>query len=194
MGLRGRLEELWWKARWSSRATSLLHVLAMNAPFNSWRLFFYRLRGVRVGRDVYVVQGAFLEESRPWLIELHDGARIGAGAILATHDAVFNRYDPSIPYRYGKIVMKRESTIGPGAVVLPGVTIGERAVVSPGSVVWHDVPDGVIVAGNPARQLMTLEKSLAGARAQIDSLTAMDAATKYPWKVPAPDFDSPGTR
>lgn len=41
--------------------------------------------------------------------------------------------------------------IGGGTTILPGVTIGSRSVVGAGSVVTHDVPDDVVVAGNPAR-------------------------------------------
>ncbi len=45
----------------------------------------------------------------------------------------------------------RQVWIGAGATILPGVTIGENAVVGAGSVVTHDVESNTIVAGNPAR-------------------------------------------
>jgi UDP-2-acetamido-3-amino-2,3-dideoxy-glucuronate N-acetyltransferase len=45
----------------------------------------------------------------------------------------------------------RAARVGGGAVLLPGVTVGENALVGAGSVVTHDVPDGAIVLGNPAR-------------------------------------------
>jgi maltose O-acetyltransferase len=47
--------------------------------------------------------------------------------------------------------------IGGAAVVLPGVTIGDRAVVGAGSIVTHDVPADVVAAGNPCRPLRELE-------------------------------------
>src|SRR5499433_1523680 len=50
-------------------------------------------------------------------------------------------------------LIKRGASIGSGATILCGVTIGVGAVVGAGSVVTHDVPDGTIVAGNPARVL-----------------------------------------
>ena len=53
--------------------------------------------------------------------------------------------------------------VGMGAVILPGVTIGENAVVGAGAVVTHDVPPGVVVAGNPARILRYLDMSAAAA-------------------------------
>lgn len=51
----------------------------------------------------------------------------------------------------------RQVWIGAGATILPGVTIGENAVVGAGSVVTHDVPPMTIVAGNPARTIKTIE-------------------------------------
>lgn len=178
-----RLIELWWALRWSSRATSFFHILAMHAPFNSWRIFFYRLRGIKIGKGVYIVQTAFLEESRPWLIEIHDRVRIGIGVIIVTHDAVYHEYDNSIPHRYGKVILKKQCSICPGSIILPGVTIGERSVVAPGSLVIRDVPDGVIVAGQPAKHLMTLEEGLENSRKMINDYIATDRATKYPWKI-----------
>ena len=49
--------------------------------------------------------------------------------------------------------VKRGASVGSGATILCGVTIGERAIVGAGSVVTKDVPPGAIVAGNPARLL-----------------------------------------
>jgi acetyltransferase-like isoleucine patch superfamily enzyme len=54
--------------------------------------------------------------------------------------------------------VKRGASIGTSATILCGITIGEDAIVGAGSVVTHDVPDGAIVAGNPAR---TLRKAVA---------------------------------
>lgn len=49
--------------------------------------------------------------------------------------------------------VKKGASIGSGATILCGVTIGERAIVGAGSVVTKDVPDGTTVAGNPAKPL-----------------------------------------
>ena len=60
--------------------------------------------------------------------------------------------------------VKRGASIGSGATILCGVTIGERAIVGAGSVVTKDVPDGAVVAGNPARILRRSDG--AGAKAE----------------------------
>ena len=49
------------------------------------------------------------------------------------------------------VVLKRNCWIGAGAVILPGVTVGENSIVGAGSVVTKDVPDNTVVAGNPAK-------------------------------------------
>jgi len=54
-------------------------------------------------------------------------------------------------------VVKQGASIGSGATILAGVTIGEQAIVGAGSVVTKDVPPRTVVAGNPARILRTLD-------------------------------------
>ncbi len=56
--------------------------------------------------------------------------------------------------------VKRGASIGSGAIILCGVTVGERAMVGAGAVVTHDVPDGAVVAGVPAR--LRLKASVIG--------------------------------
>jgi hypothetical protein len=63
--------------------------------------------------------------------------------------------------------------IGRGATILPGVTIGPRAIVGAGAVVSKDVPPNSVVAGNPARFIRTLD----------EHLEIIEARTKsYPWR------------
>jgi maltose O-acetyltransferase len=59
---------------------------------------------------------------------------------------------------YGKSVeIGADVWVGGGAIILPGVTIGTRAVIGAGSVVTRDVPEGVFAAGNPCRVIRTLD-------------------------------------
>lgn len=54
--------------------------------------------------------------------------------------------------------IKRGAKIGANATLLPGVVIGENALVGAGAVVTHDVPDGAVVAGNPARVIKHIDE------------------------------------
>jgi len=54
-------------------------------------------------------------------------------------------------------LVKKGASIGSGATILANVVIGERAIIGAGSMVTRDVPDGAIVAGNPARILRSID-------------------------------------
>lgn len=59
---------------------------------------------------------------------------------------------------FGKVVIKDWAYIGAHAQIMPGVTIGEGAMVAAGSVVTKSVPDGMVVGGNPAKILCSVEE------------------------------------
>ena len=58
--------------------------------------------------------------------------------------------DPTLDH-FGKIKVGSYTSIGANCMIMPGVTIGERCIIGGGSVVTKSVPDGCMVAGNPAK-------------------------------------------
>lgn len=107
---------------------------------------------IRLGRRVYLNAGCAILDTAP--------VRIGAGSMLgpqvqiycAAHHKDMNSRGLEIakPVEIGEKVW-----IGGAAVILPGIRIGDGAIVGAGSVVTRDVPARVTVAGNPARILAT---------------------------------------
>jgi acetyltransferase-like isoleucine patch superfamily enzyme len=101
---------------------------------------------VRIGNGVRIHSQAFVPE----FSILEDGCWIGPNVVLTnakyplSPDAKKNLKGP---------VIRAGAKIGANATILPGVTIGRNALVGAGSVVVEDVPDGKVVAGNPARVL-----------------------------------------
>ena len=85
-------------------------------------------------------------------IELGDNCQVGPLVQIHTADHPRDRplrpqgYESGVPVRIGSNVW-----IGGGAIVLPGVSIGDDAIVGAGSVVTRNVPPGTTVVGNPAR-------------------------------------------
>lgn len=110
--------------------------------------------GVRIGRKVKVSSHTFICTG----VTVEDDVFIGHGVIF-----INDKYPRATNMR-GELqgesdwecvptLVKRGAAIGSNATILCGVTIGERAIVGAGSVVTRDIPDGTVVAGNPARKL-----------------------------------------
>ncbi len=101
---------------------------------------------VKIQNGVWAYHGATVEE----------GVFLGPGAIL-TNDKLPRAInaDGSLKsdadWEVSPILIRRGASIGAGAVILPGVTVGEFAMVGAGAVVTHDVPAHGLVYGNPAR-------------------------------------------
>lgn len=107
--------------------------------------------GLRVGENAFVGLGCHLDPAFCFLITIEDGATLSLNVTVLAHDASTRRIAG-----YGRIapvVIGRDTFIGAGAIILPGVTVGEGAIVAAGSVVRHDVAAFTVVGGNPARHL-----------------------------------------
>ena len=84
-------------------------------------------------------------------IDIQEGATIAQEAYLCTGTHDFN--DPSLQLITNPITVGKNAFIGARAMILPGVYIGDRAIVGAMSVVSKDVPGNQIVAGNPAKKI-----------------------------------------
>lgn len=110
-------------------------------------------KGAKVGRRVNISSHSFVCEG----VTIEDEVCIGHGVMFtndrfprATRDGHSKTREDWV---MEKTLVKRGASIGSNATILPGVTIGEGAMVGAGSVVTKDVPAGVTVVGNPARIL-----------------------------------------
>lgn len=114
------------------------------SPSLSLKRWLLRRLGVTIGSHV-----AFGLESTPdvfWpeLITLEDDVVVGYDATILCHEFLRDEY------RTGPVVVREGAMIGAGAIVLPGVEVGEDAQVAANSLVTEDVPPGTTVAGVPA--------------------------------------------
>jgi putative colanic acid biosynthesis acetyltransferase WcaF len=161
--LNDRVLRVLWEVCW------FLFCIWTPKPANPWRLFWLGVFDAKIHGTPFVHQRARI--AIPWNLTLHDRAclgdranayslgeiEIGARAVVAqeaylstgSHD--FS--DPALPLVVAKITMGEDAFVGARAFVLPGVTIGARAIVGACSVVTHDIPENVIAAGNPCRVL-----------------------------------------
>jgi acetyltransferase-like isoleucine patch superfamily enzyme len=91
-------------------------------------------------------------------VYLWDGLRVGDDVFIGPQATFTNDRFPRSRQPFEAVITTicRGATIGAGAVILPGLTVGERAMVGAGAVVIADVPSDTVVVGNPARVVRTL--------------------------------------
>jgi UDP-perosamine 4-acetyltransferase len=102
----------------------------------------------KIREGVFIAAGAIIN---PGTI-INDNVVINTGSIIE-HDNIIeeNVYISSGVILSGRVTVKKGTFIGSGAVVIPEVTIGEDVTLGAGAVVIEDIPDNVVVVGNPAK-------------------------------------------
>lgn len=114
--------------------------------------------GMKVGKGCHGLEASTIDVAHCWLIEIGDHVTFAPQVYLLAHDASTKR---DLDYtKIAKIHIEDRAFIGARALIMPGVTIGENSIVAAGSVVTKSVPAGVVVAGNPARVISSLEDYL----------------------------------
>ena len=119
---------------------------------------YARCRGVKVGEGCRIYTKAW--GSEPFLITIGDRVTITSGVQILTHDGAtwLVREGDGVRYqRYRRVCIGSDVFVGLNAIILPGVTIGDRVVVGAGSVVTKDVPGNTVVVGNPAKPIKTFD-------------------------------------
>ena len=121
--------------------------------------------GLRLGKNVHIVDDFFFDRAHCYLISIGDNTTIAPSVRLVAHDASTKLY---LGYsKFGKIDIRENCFIGHSVTVLCDVTIGPNSIVGAGSIVTKDVPPNSVAVGAPARVVCTLEEYLA--RHRVDS-------------------------
>jgi acetyltransferase-like isoleucine patch superfamily enzyme len=136
---------------------TILLLLAYACPSVKIRVWFHRLRGVKIGKGCYVGMFCFIDNLYPEYIYIEDGASVNAGAMLIAHFNPSVRFKQVLEAKVSPIIIKEGAIIAVRCVILPGVTIGENAIVSSGSVVSEDVEARTLVRGNPAKKVSRIK-------------------------------------
>lgn len=134
--------------------------LARYTPFLGMKNWLYRrfLR-IKVGEQTSFALMVMLDIMFPEKISVGRNTVIGYNTTILAHEYLIREY------RLGRVEIGDEVMIGANSTILPGVTIGDGAIVSAGTLVHKDVMPGTFVGGNPMRVIYTKEE-LAKRRAE----------------------------
>ncbi|HQM43719.1 MAG TPA: acyltransferase [Smithellaceae bacterium] len=122
------------------------------SPHKSLRVFFHRLRGVQIGKNVEIGYFCLIGHVHPQMITIEDNAVITAKVTILEHDNALY-YTKRGNVKYGKVIIGKGAFVGEGSIIMPGVKIGECAIVGALTFVNKNVPANETVVGNPARLL-----------------------------------------
>ncbi|AXC54504.1 heptaprenylglyceryl phosphate O-acetyltransferase [Bacillus subtilis] len=127
--------------------------IARYTPFIGMKNWLYRtfLR-MKVGKQTSFALMVMPDTMFPEKISVGTNTIIGYNTTILAHEYLIHEY------RIGKVLIGDEVMIGANTTILPGVKIGDGAVVSAGTLVHKDVPDGAFVGGNPMRIIYTKEE------------------------------------
>lgn len=142
---------------------------------NSWLLsplgprkirpWVLRKIGCHVGKDVFIGSGVWIDAGHANLIHIEDHAHVTGLTVLLCHKRELGGYCvgddyAKLPYKTGEIHLGKGCSTGTGTLIMPGVSIGEGAIVGAGSLVTKDIPAWTIALGQPAKVVKEIPKRL----------------------------------
>jgi maltose O-acetyltransferase len=147
----------------------------MRRFLNLLRRWYAKLRGrqilppaIRIGKEVHIGDASRFDWCHGRHITIEDRVTLAPGVRILCHDAASKRH---IGWTWvAPVTIKAGAFIGAEAVLMPGITVGESAVVAAGAVVTQDVAPGTIVAGVPAKPIGSVTDLIARRREQLSRM------------------------
>lgn len=126
------------------------------------------LKGAKIGNNCNINCQVFIENDvvignnvtiKPG-VQIWDGITIEDNVFIGPNATFTNDLKPrskEYPEKFLRTIVKKGASIGANATILPGITIGENAMIGAGSVVLKDVPANTLWVGNPAKQIKKIK-------------------------------------
>ncbi len=162
----------------------LIHKVRLHLPgASNYYVRYLASKGVDIGKGVIIYEpsSVTIDSSRPWLLKIGEYTKITHGAVILTHDYSLS----TLRRTYGLWIGEGQLTsignncfIGANSIVLMGSRIGNNVIVGAGSVVRGQIPDNVVIAGNPAKVICSLDEHYSS-RLKKTKNEAIECAQRY---------------
>jgi len=111
---------------------------------------------VKIGKGTRISRNVILDDHNPELITIGKNVAITTRVVVLCHQRDLTKYSVgddamSFPFKEERVIIKDNVHIGIGSIIMPGVTIGEGAIIGAGSVVTKDIPPYCVAVGVPAK-------------------------------------------
>ena len=140
-------------------ASWILQSLAHVSPHPGLTVFLQRVRGVKIGKHVYIGAGVNIDDIYPGMITIEDYVSIGMRTMIFAHSnptCSLELKTKYYPRKIAPVLIRKGAWVAPGCIILAGVTIGENGVIGAGSVVTKDVLSYNVAVGSPAKTVKQL--------------------------------------
>ena len=144
---------LWFFKNW------VLERFASIAPVPSWRVALHRMRGIDIGKNVYIGYDVIFDRIYPHHIHIDDYVEIGDRSIISAHSRGSMLLRSTYERKIEPVFIHKGAWVMPGVIIIPGINIGELAVIGTGSVVTKDIPSNSLAVGIPAKVIRVLNVS-----------------------------------
>jgi maltose O-acetyltransferase len=121
---------------------------------NYIRICNLKKKGLQIGRNVQINLTARIDNFAH-LVTIGDNVILSSGVAILAHDTILCKNGGEM--LRARVKIGNNTFIGANSTILPGVTIGANVVIGAGSVVTQDIPSGVVVAGNPAKVIKSMD-------------------------------------
>ena len=139
----------------------------------------------KMGKDCFIARNIYFG-SEPELISLGNNVWLTSGVKLVTHDGSLHMLSKTLNKKLnpkiGEINIKDNCFIGINSIIMPGIAIGPNSIIGAGSIVTKDVPPNTIVAGNPAKKIMSIKDYL-NKNKNIDCSTGLNKINHFRRKI-----------
>lgn len=131
-------------------------VLLSPLNYRKIRPMVWRWMGAKVGKNCFIGYEVWVDMTNTNLVEVEDHVHIANRCLILCHQRDLNDYHigddyAKLSYTKKKVIFKKGCLIGMNTMIMPGVTIGEGAIVGAGSLITKDIPAWTIATGRPAK-------------------------------------------